>query len=679
VAPRFLQVWGVTPAFGRGFTESDHHAGNASPVLISDRYWRRRFGSDPNVLGKTIRLAGGSLSVIGVMPASFLFPDRAVDLWVPTVMGDALRQARYARRYTGIGRLKSGIPLEQARANLAVVQEQLAQQYPDTDRGLNPDIQSLKDSMIGNLGSSLWLLFGAVSVLLLIACTNIAALLLSRGADRLQEIAVRVSLGATRRRIAAQMLAETGVLVVAGSAVGLVIAAAATMPLRAAAIELPRLHEIAIDGRILVYTLLSAVLVTLLCGVVPAIRTSYQDTASTLSEAGRSQVSGHGSFQWLLVGAQVALSVTLLIGAGLLVRSFYELSRVDPGFETGRVLTFRVSGSYAETNDYGRLIQRIDGTLDALKALPGVEATATATFVPGVPFDYESQFGLVEGQKGAAGRVTAQSRFVSPEYFDLMQIPLVTGSPCQRNAQNDVRQLMVNASFAVRYLSTWPSPVGLHLSGDSRVGRIIGVVMDTRDRGLDREASPTVYTCFSAANPFPYFLVRTQGDPAALAQSVRVRMKELEPMRSVYTMAPLEERIGEAFAEDRVRTIVLALFAGTALLLACVGLYGTLGYVISQRRREVGLRLALGARRADILRQFLGQGLRVAALACACGLALSFVTAGVLSGMLFGVSPSDPVTLSSVIGIVLTVTTLAALIPALRAALVEPIQVLHKE
>jgi predicted permease len=679
VAPRFLQVWGVAPALGRGFAESDHRAGDVSPVVISDRYWRRRFGGDPNVLGKTVRLAGGSLSVVAVMPASFLFPDREVDLWVPTVMGATLRQARYARWYTGIGRLKPGATVEQARANLAVVQGQLADEYPNTDRVISPDVQPLKDSMIGDLGSSLWLLFSAVSVLLLIACTNIAALLLSRAADRRQEIAVRVALGATRKQVAMQMLAETAVLALAGSVLGLMIAAAAIVPLRAAAIELPRLEEITIDGRILLYTFLSAALVTLLCGVVPALRTSRQDAAATLNEAVRTQVSGGSSFQWLLVGAQVALSVTLLIAAGLLVRSFYELSRVQPGFETNRVLTFRISGSYAETNDNRRLIQRIEHTLEALEALPGVQAAATATFLPGTPFDYESLFELKESQTGTADRLPAQSRFVSPEFFGTMQIPLVAGAPCRRQAQDDVRQLMVNESFVARYLSAWPSPVGLHLSGDSRVGRIVGVVADTRDQGVDQVPGPTVYTCFSAANPFPYFLVRTQGDPLAIAQTVRVRLKQLEPLRSVYDLAPLDARIGEAFTEDRLRTIVLALFSATALVLASVGLYGTLGYVISRRRREVGLRLALGAKRGDIIQQFLGQGLRVAAVACVCGLTLAFATRGMLSGMLFGVSPSDPVTLSSVIGIVLMVTTMAALIPAVRAAFVQPTRALRDE
>jgi putative ABC transport system permease protein len=679
VAPRFLEVWGIAPVLGRGFIDAEHYAGGPLAVLISDRYWRRRFGADPHVLNRTVRMESASFPIVGVMPASFLFPDRDVDLWVPVPMGDKLTQVRYAMWYTGVGRLKPGVTLEQARANLAAVQTQLGQQYPKTDSAITVDVVPLKENTVGGIRSSLWLLFGAVSVLLLITCTNITALLLSRAADRQQEIAIRVSLGATRKAVTAQMITETAVLVLAGSAMGLLVAAGASAAFRSAGADLPRMDEVGVDMRILLYTLASAAIVTLLCGVIPAIRTARDDVSGVINEAGRT-VSTRSSLQWLLVGAQVALSVTLLVAAGLLVRSFHELSRVDPGFEPSRVLTFRMSGNWAETANRDRLVQRIDSTLEGLRALPGVEAAATSVFLPGVPAQYEESFELAESRDDTEPPIIAESRLVSPEYFATMQIPLLAGEPCSRQPLRAARDVMVNRSLATRYFSGSPSVVGLHLieADSSRPpSRIVGVVGNARERGLDRDAGPTVYSCFSAPNPTPHFLVRTRAEPSVVAQAVRLKMKELEPLRSVYDIAPLEERIGDAFNQNRLRTILLVLFAVTALSLACVGLYGTLSYVVSRCRREVGVRLALGALRSDIIRQFLKQGLLVAGAASVCGLLLSIAVTRVMSGMLYGVSPSDPVTLSSVIGIVLTVTALAALVPAMRAAFVEPTRVLH--
>ena len=682
VTARFLDVWGVAPALGRGFTPDEHTIGGPSAVLISDRYWHRRFGADPNVARKSVRMGSTSFPIVGVMPASFLFPDREVDLWFPARLSNQLAQVRYATWYVGIGRLKPGVTLEQARSNLAAVQAQLGAQYPETDREIAVEVMPLKEITVSGVRPSLWLLFGAVSVLLLITCTNIAALLLARAAQRRQEIAVRLSLGATRAAVAAQMLTETGMLALAGSAVGLLVALGASAGLRSVAGDLPRMDEIALDGRILLYTLALTVTVTLLCGLLPAIRTARGSLAGASNQAGRRQVSTRNSLQWLLVGTQVALSVTLLAGAGLLVRSFLELSRVNPGFESRRVLAFHLSGSWAETADRGRLVQRINGTLEALRALPGVDAAATAIFLPGVPAHYESTFELAENRGDTEARIIAESRVVSPDYFATMGIPLIGGERCSDRARGGSSDVVVNRTFASRYLAGWPSAVGLHLSTDngaSPPARIIGIVGDARERGLDCDPGPTVYTCFSAPNPTPYFLVRTHNQPAALAQAVRLKLKELEPARAVYDIAPLDERIGDAFTQNRLRTLLLVLFALTALSLACVGLYGTLSYIVNLRRREIGLRLALGAARSHIIRQFLVQGLRVAGLACVCGLVLSIAFTRALSGMLFGVSPSDPLTLSAVVATVLVVAALAALVPAIRAALVEPMRTLREE
>jgi putative ABC transport system permease protein len=411
------------------------------------------------------------------------------------------------------------------------------------------------------------------------------------------------------------------------------------------------------------------------------IRTARDGLAITAQNAGRTQVSTLGSIQWLLVGTQVALSVTMLSAAGLLVRSLHELSRVDPGFEPARVLSFRMSGNFAEFGDYPRLLKRIDTALEQLRALPGVEASATSFSAPGVPTDFQIGFELVEARGDKGARLVAESRVVSPEYFETLRIPLLEGTLCRRQPRG-ATELMVNQAFADHYLAGRPSVPGLHLANpDAPVppGRIAGVVGDVRERGLDQAPGPTVYFCSSAQGPTPYFLVRTQGEPAAIAQAVRLKLKELEPLRAVYDIAPLEARIDEAFAQNRLRTTLLALFAATALSIACVGLYGTMSYAINRRRRESALRLALGALRRDIVRQFLAQGLRVAGIACACGLALSVAFSRALSGMLYGVSPLDLVTLSSVAGIAMVVTTLAVLIPAVRAAFTQPMRALRED
>jgi putative ABC transport system permease protein len=681
VSQRFLQVWGIEPALGRGFDAGEHRFGGPAAVLISERYWRHRLGADPNAIGRTVRLGATAIPIVGVLPATFRFQDETVDLWSPVPVDAPYAQSRQSTWYNGIGRLRPGVTPAQARENLAAVQAQLAEQYPETDRGVGTAIAPLQESTVGDAGASLWLLFGAVSVLLLIACTNIAALLLARASARRHEIAVRFSLGASRAAVAAQLLTEAAVLAAAGAAAGLLIAAALAGALRAAAPDLPRIEDMGIDGRVLLYALGSTVAVTLLCGLLPAIRTAGGLTAGS-NDGVRAQVSGRNPLQWVLVGAQVTLAVMLLAAAGLLLRSFHELSRVERGFDTARVLAFRMSGSWGETADTARLARRIEGTIDALASLPGVESAAmTGWALPGVPEKWETTFEVVERRTDPSRSPVAEGRAVSPEYFGTMRIPVLAGEPCRRPGAS-AAELMVNRTFAERYLSAWPSGVGLHLrdaAAGTPPGRIVGIVGDARERGLHQEPGPIVYWCLSAPNPTPYFLVRTRQDPQAMAQTVRLKMKELEPLRSVYDVAPLEALIGDAFAEQRLRTLLLTLFAGAALSLASIGLYGTLGYVVSLRRREIGLRLALGAQRRSIVGRFLAQGLGVVALACACGIGISLLSARVLSGMLFGVTPTDPATLGGVIGAVLVVSTIAVLLPAARAARVEPMQVLREQ
>ncbi len=677
VAPRFLEVWRMAPAMGRGFNDEDYVPGGQAVVLLSDRYWRTRFAADPGVAGRTLRIGTATYPIVGVMPPTFHFSDPRVDVWCAQGISARLAQVRNATWYGGIGRLAPGVTRAQALANLTAVQRQLGEQHPETDARIGVGLEPLKDTAIGDVRGSLWLLFGSVSVLLLIACTNIAALLLARATRRRQEIAVRLSLGASRATVAAQLLTEAGVLAIVGSALGLLVGAGGIAALRRAAIDLPRIDEIAIDGSVLAYTLVSVVAVTLLCGLLPALRSARGDAAGVVRDTSRTQVATRSTAQWVLVGTQVALSVTLLTGAVLLARSIQELSRVDPGFDPRGVLTFRVSGTWAETVDYPRLIQRVEDALEALRALPGVEHAATSGWsLPGTPVQYQETATFAEGRNDSDASMVVELRGVSRDYFATMRIPLLDGEACPVGVDPAA---LVNRSFVARYLPD-RSPVGRHLVGiGDRPTQIVGVVGDAREQGLDRVPGPTVYSCASAPNPTPRFLVRTQGDPMALAQTVRATMKELEPLRSVYDVAPLEERIGDAYAQNRLRSMLLVAFAGAALALACIGLYGTLNYVVSLRRREAGLRLALGAMRRDIVRQFLMRGLRVAAVACACGLVLSVATTRAMSSLLYGVSPTDPATFAGVAALVLAAAALAAFIPSVRAARVEPMQVLRDD
>ena len=682
VTPRFLQVWGISPALGRDFNAEEEHFGGPNAILISDRFWRRRFGADPNALGKKLRINGYSSSIVGVMPASFMFPERDVDLWSPAPPDAPIAQGREWTWYVGIGRLKPGVTLEQARADLATAQKQLGSAFPKTDADLTVGIRPLKETTIGGVRRSLWILYGSVSLLLLIACTNIIALLLARAAQRQHEISVRFSLGGSRTAIVTQLLTEVFVLAVAGAATGLLVANAAASVFRTLAANLPRVDEIHLDWRIVLYSLVCSVLATLVCGLFPAIRGTRRNVSSSLTHGSRTLVSARQPLQWLLVGVQVALAVTLLAGAGLLLRSFQELGRVSPGFEANQVLTFRISGSYGETADWKGLMQRIDRTIDSLRSMPGVEAAATSGELPGVPVQWPTELKIAEGQTDPERKILAESRFVSPSYFATMKIPLLSGELCRARSDPKTMNVVVNRSFVNAYLGG-ATVVGHHLQMPSmsflEQGEIQGVVGDAREEGLNRAPGPTVYWCSSAPGPDPFYLVRTRTEPMTMAETIRKKIHEIEPARSVFNISPLTEHLDEAFAENRLRTVLLAFFAATAVSLACVGLYGTLSYTVNMRRREVGLRLALGALRGQIVKQFLLQGLRVSFVGCAAGWILAAAFGRVLSGMLYGVSPSDVPTLSAVVLLVLVVAAVASLVPAIRAARVEPMQVLREE
>jgi len=675
VAPRFLQVWGVGPAIGRDFTDVEFRFGGPNAILISDRLWRRRFAADPNVMGKNLRFGTTSHTIVGVMAASFAFPDRDVDLWSPSPPDAPYARPRENTWYRVIARMKPAVTVEQARANLATVQADLGRQFPKTDANLQVHMRPLKEAAVGSIRRSLWIVFGSVSVLLLIACTNVAALLLSRATQKQHEISVRFSLGASRLTVMAHLLSEVFLLALAGATLGLGVAAAASTVFRLLAKNLPRVEEIALNWNIVFYSLVCAVATTFLCGLLPALRGTRRSLANSMASASRTQVAGRNRVQLGLVAIQVAFAVTLLAGAGLLFRSLKELSRVTPGFDPTHVLTFQITISWGEFSLARPTAARI---LEGVRAVPGVEATAVASALPGIAGKFQPELEIAERRGEMEPKIVAESRFVSATYFDTLRIPLLAGELCRDDAKS--RSAVVNRAFASTYFKGTAAAVGHHLQRPgSTPGRITGIVGDAREAGIEHAPIPTVYWCYTSAEPHSYFMARTSGDPAALIETIRRKVLEVEPRRSVFSFTVLDEHISESFATNRLRTFLLAFFAVTAVSLASVGLYGTLSYLVSTRQREVGLRLALGAVRSQIVSQFLGQGIAVSLLGCAGGLVLLAGCARLISGMLYGVAASDVRTLSGVVLVVLAVAILASLVPAIRASRLDPMRVLRNE
>jgi predicted permease len=616
-----------------------------------------------------------------VLPAGFRYPEHDIDVWEPNAPDAPYAQSRDSTWFTVLGRLKLDVTIAQAQADLARVQDSLGKQYPLSDASLAVSIEPLKSAVIGSAPRSLWLFYGAVSLLLIIACTNIAALLMARTAEREHEISIRYSLGASRAAIIGQLLTEVFVLALAGSMLGLMVAAGASHLLGLLSQDLPRIEEITLNWRIVAYSLACALGATFVCGLLPALRGTAGHLSQTLSHSGRSQVSGRNPWQWILVGVQVSLAVALLIASGLLLRSFQALGRVAPGFSPDHVLTLRISGGWGETANMGKLTQRLDRDLDGLRSVPGVEAAASAAAIPGNSDPYPIEIKISERSADRNQKVVADSRVVSSGYLSTLHIPLLQGEDCRDGLQYNT--FLVNRSFAEKYFPG-SLAIGHHLEGatagiDAKPGLIVGVIGDAREQGLETSPQAAIYWCASAPNPDPYILIRTHGDPAAMVETLRNKIHGMEPARSVFDVMPLVNHLEDRQAENRLRTVLISLFAIAAITLVSIGLYGTISYLGRTRRREVGLRLALGAMPRQIVRRFLLQGLRVTLIGCGIGLLVGAAITRLLADMLFGVSSFDPVTYTGVVLIMVVVAASASLSPAVRAVRVDPTQMLREE
>jgi putative ABC transport system permease protein len=693
VSSDFFTTLGVEPVLGRGFRRDEEQAGNRS-VVISSQMWRQRFASSPDVLGKTIRLNDEAFTIVGVMPAAFQFPLTAPDaqLWVTTAQDaegpDASATQRGYNQLSVVGRLKDGIALDQARAELNSVAQGLAVRYPDEDKNMTqvemvPELESL----VGDVRLPLRILFAAVGFLLLIACANAAGLFLTRASSRVGELSIRAALGASRVRILGQLLAEALTLALCGGALGAGLAAAA---LKSAPRFLPsgliRAQSVAMNSGVLWFALGAALATGLVFGVLPALRVSRLDPATTLGEGRRGATAGRhqNRLHAALVVAETALSLILLAGAGLLMRSFDRVMHVNPGFDPSHMLTFRIAApdSHFKNDELLQLFNRI---MDRLRALPGVEAVTAAFPMPLAGGNISISFSI-EGQPVAKGDEPAERVTLSTAgFFETLRIPIKQGRffIAAEHSASGRPVVIVNQAFARKYFGS-ADAVGQHMrsglgAGDQPPMReIVGVVGDVKRASLVEADKPEYYIPLEQADVAPPAIaMRVSGDPAAYENLVQTTVAGIDRGLPVYRMHPYADDLARITAQQRFQTMLLGSFAAIALLLAGIGLYALLSYMVVLRRPELALRIALGAQRANVLRIILGRGVALSIAGLAIGLGASVLLTRFLSGILFGVKALDPLTFTAVSLLLLAAAMLASLVPALRAARLDPIETLR--
>jgi putative ABC transport system permease protein len=682
----FQRTLGVRPIIGRGFMLEDEDPAAGNLVVLSHAVWQRRFGGDPDIVGRTMGLEGGAYEVIGVMPAGFAFPEWA-DIWRPLRMNERQTQGRGNNNFRVFGRLAPGATIEQARSELQAVAATIAEQFPDVKRGWTISLQPLQDVFVGEARTVLWLLQGAVGLVLLIACANVAALLLARAVGRHGEVAVRLALGASRGRVARQMLTESVVLALLSGALGLAVAYGALKALPAGGAGAPaQLAGVDLDSTALVFTLIASLATGLLFGLAPALRAPRLQLVEALKEGRRGMRSiGGANLQCGLVVGQVALSLVLLVGAGLLMRSFLRLRREELGFRPRGVITAQLrlpQVTYGERRDPQTFF---DAALDRLRALPSVEA---AGFIDALPMS--NSFGpwnyvYAAGRPPAsqADRLSGVRRVVSPGYFRTMGIPLIRGRDLQPSDVEDAPLVaVINRTMADDFFPgedpvgqsvvfPWEPPVYFE---------VVGVVGDVPLGQLQNEARSTMFFAQAQAGGLStYVVLRSRGSGQISATALAAAIHEVDPTVAVSRVRPMTELVGASMAADRFRTFLLGAFAAIAMLLAALGLYGVLVQLVGRRTHELGVRMALGADRANVLASVVGQGMRLTALGLLLGLAGAAATTRFARGMLFGVQPLDPATFAGSAAVLALAALAAAMLPAWRATRVDPVECLRAE
>ena len=677
-SPRFFGVLGVATAIGRTPSPEEERFGGPSVAVISDTFWAKRFARDPRAIGQRLILGGQPATVIGVMPPGFGYPSATTEVWLPTKAPRLFLEARAARLYTAFGRLRRGVTIDQGIDDLNAVEARLADQFPQTDRGWGAWLAPMKEEEVSGVRRSLWLLMAAVALVLLTACGNVACLLLADGARRAHEIAVCFALGADRRRMIAQLLVEGLVLAMTGAAVGLLFAGWGLHALRATATQIPRAGDIRLDPRLIAMTFAVAGATTLLFALSPALHATRRDPAESLSRGGRAHVAGRHGLQQTLVGSQVALAIVLLIGAGLLTRSFLRMREVSYGFDPDHVYTFRMSAQWSEPT--ASVAQRLGRTIDRLNRIPGVEASAFSQLPPAGLVIPPIEFHIVG--RDLSVRTFSTVRAVSPEYFRTLHIPILAGDSCTADPAKPLSDdAMVTRAFAGRWFVE-ADPVGHTLTSQGQPPdhqtRITGVVGDVRENGLLKDPEPLIYYCgFNPYWPDPYFLVRTTLNRPATFGDIRAALREVEPGRAVYAVRTLDDLLADQTSQEHLNTLLIAAFAGMALLLASMGLYGLLSQLVTGRAREIAVRIALGARAGQIVASIVGHAALVASTGTVVGLAVAFAVARFMGTLVFGISTRDPATFGIVPLVLAGVAIVTALVPARRAARVDPMEALR--
>jgi putative ABC transport system permease protein len=683
VSPRFFSVLGTPPLIGRTFSPEEDLFNGPNAAVLTERLWHRRFGADPMVIGKVLRVGNYSYPIIGVMPDSLRFPNADVEFWIPAKLPPSVMRVRDARWESAVGRLKEHATLQSAQADLSAVQTRLAAQFPATDANWLPIVEPLKEFTVHGVRRSLWILFGAVSFVLLITCANVACLLLAQAHSREREMAVRFSLGARRGQVIRGLLLEAFCLAIPGCLLGLAVSFAGTSLFRHAAAVLPRADEIHLDWRIVVFTLSLSLITAVLIGLIPAVRSTRGAVAGMWAQTSRTQVGGRHRIQRALVSAQVALAIVLLVGSGLLIRSLARLGQISLGFDPEHVLAFRVSASFGETNNPPQVAQRLNRTLETLRTIPGVTSAALSSgSLPGSGQPYLSQFNIAGQDTETEGnKVFADVALVTPDFFHLLGIPILSGNTCRVNFDPKAPLTgVVDRSFADRYFPG-QSPIGHYVSDPTYPApiQIVGVASDIRQHGYTHDPQPTVYSCQAFYNPGPEFLLKSSGDPLRLSEAVRQRIHAIDPNRAVYDVKRLSDYVSSTLTDRRFQMILLSSFAAMALLLAAVGLYGVTSFLVSLRTREIGLRAALGATPARIFAQILREGALMTAAGVAIGLAAALVMSRSIASLLFGVAPTDPITFVAVPLLLACVSTVALWLPAHRATNIDPMEALRQD
>ena len=688
VSHTFFSVLGVEPLKGRMFQPEEDRAGGPDVVVLNHGFWQRRFGGDESIVGQQIALNNRSYTVIGITPPSYRYGSE-VDVFVPIGLFEQDYQQRGS--HPGIyvvGRMKEGMTIESARASMDTLMARLEEQYPDTNKDRRIHLESLYENTVGEVKSSLYVLLGAVAFVLLIACANVANLLLARSASRQKEIAIRTALGAGRMRIVRQLLTESVILALAGGALGLLLAWWGTDLLIASVPDdIPRLNEAGLDSRVLIFTTAVSVLTGLIFGLVPALQASRTDLNESLKEGERGSTGARHRLRGALVVAEVAVALVLLVGAGLMVRSFWRLQSVETGFDPQNVLTMQVSVA-AKEGEGPRVQNLVEEITRRVQSLPGVEAAAMAS---GMPFTGATEtFFKVDGRPMEEGLMTVQY-IVTPGYFDAMGVKLRKGRLFNDQDRKDAPLVVViDESFAAKAFPG-EDPIGKRiLRGDgSDLYEIVGVVEHVKHYGLEGEVpvDPQSYLAVAQVpDKFIHFVVgrmslvaRTKGDPAALTGAIRQQVLAADPNQPVYNARTMEEIVSQSMAQRRFSMMLLSIFAGVALLLAAVGIYGVMSYTVTQRTHEIGIRMALGAQRTDIVRMVVRQGMLLAVVGICLGVIAALLLTRVMSGLLYGVSASDPTTFASIAILLVSFAFLACFVPARRATKVDPMVALRYE